>query len=286
VFDQRGEIDFDRSFRRVDYFSALPRIRAQNNVQASVSSQPVDFLAVRVPADLMRTSQQTDSENIGDGVWIAEDAEKQALIVSRQTPGGNLELRYLPIRHLTQDRQGRLHFTPAEWSDDLPLRVWRDLPLPEHLRAAWLGEWHTDREWLNFFHATEYSNAVVSLHELFRDLPLEHSAMTTEAVIGRFNHRRRLNSRPDFVVFANDHWNFNFRGFNPGGNHGSFFRASTRATLMFAGGIQAGIPKGLRIDQPYDVLNFAPTILSLIGRPDALGPLPASAIAELAVQTP
>ena len=40
------------------------------------------------------------------------------------------------------------------------------------------------------------------------------------------------------MVVASDHWNFDVRGFNPGGNHGSFLRISTHSTLMFAGGDQ------------------------------------------------
>ena len=82
------------------------------------------------------------------------------------------------------------------------------------------------------------------------------------------------------LALANEHWNFNVRGFNPGGNHGSFFRDSTHSGLLLAGGEETGIPKGLRVATPYDSLSFAPTILSLMGRaePDLPGPV----IGELA----
>src|SRR6266550_8037323 len=40
--------------------------------------------------------------------------------------------------------------------------------------------------------------------------------------------------RTDLLIFANDHWNFNVRGFNPGGNHGSLMGASTHSVLMMA----------------------------------------------------
>jgi hypothetical protein len=56
------------------------------------------------------------------------------------------------------------------------------------------------------------------------------------------------------------------RGFNPGGNHGSFFRVSTRSTLMFAGGATTGIPRGLAVAEPYDSLSFVPTVLTLTGQ--------------------
>jgi hypothetical protein len=67
------------------------------------------------------------------------------------------------------------------------------------------------------------------------------------------------------LLLANDHWNFNARNFNPGGNHGSFFHISTHSILMFAGGAQMGVPKGAVVEEPYDSLSFAPTLLKLAG---------------------
>jgi len=45
--------------------------------------------------------------------------------------------------------------------------------------------------------------------------------------------------------------------------------------LLFAGGKDTGIPRGLRVATPYDSLSLVPTILALIGRPerDLPGPL-------------
>ena len=76
-------------------------------------------------------------------------------------------------------------------------------------------------------------------------------------------------------MFARDHWNFNARGFNPGGNHGSFLRDSTHSVLMFAGGEGTGIPAGGHVAEPYDSLSFVPTVLDLLGHPepDLPGPI-------------
>ena len=52
--------------------------------------------------------------------------------------------------------------------------------------------------------------------------------------------------------------------FNPGGNHGSFLRISTHSVWMMAG---AGVPAKCRVEQPYDSLKFASTVLQLVGRP-------------------
>jgi hypothetical protein len=69
------------------------------------------------------------------------------------------------------------------------------------------------------------------------------------------------------LILANDHWNFNVRNFNPGGNHGGFFQPSAHATLLFAGGSDTGIPRGLKIEEPYDGISYAPTVLKLAGLP-------------------
>ena len=89
-----------------------------------------------------------------------------------------------------------------------------------------------------------------------------------EKLIERFRTRQRRLTEADMLILANNHWNFDVRGFNPGGNHGSFFRVSTNATLMFAGGANTGIPRALAVEEPYDTLSFAPTLLQLMGKID------------------
>ena len=84
-----------------------------------------------------------------------------------------------------------------------------------------------------------------------------------QRLIRSLRGRQRRLAETDLQVFANNHWNFDVRGFNPGGNHGSFFRISTHSTFMLSGG---GLPRGLAIDEPYDSLSVVPTILALTGQ--------------------
>ena len=100
-------------------------------------------------------------------------------------------------------------------------------------------------------------------------------------MLARFTARKRRLAEPDFLIFAADHWNFNVRGFNPGGNHGSLFRMSTHSVLMLAGGSATGIPRNRVIDAPYDSLSFAPTILELMGKNRDARRLPGRPIIEL-----
>ena len=86
-----------------------------------------------------------------------------------------------------------------------------------------------------------------------------------ERLMRRFARRQRDLIEADLLLVANNHWNFDVRGFNPGGNHGSFFRISTHSTFMIAGGNKTGIPQATTIDEPYDSLSFVPTMLALTG---------------------
>jgi hypothetical protein len=280
-----GSLDTKESFRRIDYFSLLEGIRVRINVQGSVGTKPVDFIAPRIPREAMTAALPAEDRPDEDVIWLYGDETHQGLILSRSGSEEALRLRYLPVCQLHQDEAGVVRFEFRQWGDGLPLRLWEDPDLiagPEG-RDAWLNDWHTDTEWLAAAHRCVYANAVIGLNEHFRrfvsaDLPAEESE--EEALLRRFEQRRRRMAEADFLVFASNHWNFNVRGFNPGGNHGSVLRTSTHSTLLLAG---AGIPQGLQIEKPYDSLSFAPTLLRLTGRKPATNghKLPGPVIEEL-----
>jgi len=288
-----GSLDFERSFRRIDYFAALESLAMRNNVQAEVAARPVDFTAVHVP---------TQEDGADGGIWLRRSASRQALILTRHAggrapspaasplagsdatggsradqgvrPPGALEIRYLPVAGLIADPDGALHFDRAAWTAGFPLELFEDpqLAISPERRAEWLSQWHTEREWFEAVHRTRYSNGIIGLTEELIDLE--------GAAEDHYTERKRRLRRADLLVFANDHWNFNARGFNPGGNHGSLLRASTRSVFMIAGGQDTGLPRGAHIATPYDSLSFVPTILKLMGRPEAK--LPGPVIEELA----
>ena len=159
------------------------------------------------------------------------------------------------------------------WASGLPLHLFEDdeLAVPPPDRAAWLSEWRPEPEWFRAIHKTEYSNAVIGLYE---ELARNETLANEQDLVKRYALRKRELVEADMLVLASDHWNFNVRGFNPGGNHGSFFRISTHSVLMFAGGADSGIPQGLTIDDPYDSLSFVPTVLSILGRQEEAAKLP------------
>jgi hypothetical protein len=266
-----GSLDMAKSFQRVDYFALLGTAAVRNNVQPGVSNHPIDFVAVRIPSELLASQLERELQPTGDAVWLYGGPERQALLLAREDEAGRLKLRYLPVSNLRQETDGEIHFRVERWRDGLPLKIWEDraLNVSATARASWLDNWHTDLEWLRATHQTTYSNAIVGLNEqLARHVPETlqtdvGSLSDDERLIRRFRQRQRRLSETDLLVLANDHWNFDVRGFNPGGNHGSFFRISTHSTLMLAGGERTNIPRREVIEEPYDSLSFVPTVLAL-----------------------
>jgi arylsulfatase A-like enzyme len=266
-----GSLDFNRSFERLDYPPLLASLSVRNNVQAGVSSHPVDFIALRIPrADIDFPAGDAPDE---DPIWLYGDEEHQALILSRSHM-----LRYMMVCKLRQDAPGgQIHFEAAVPGPGFPLHIFED----EHLkissgdREGWLSAWHSELDWLHATYRTAYANGIIALHEQF------HDAATPSTMLATFNQHRRRLAEADFLIFANDHWNFNVRNFNPGGNHGSMLRASMHAILLFAGGVDTGIPQHLAVEEPYDSLSFVPTILDLMGQHEPASKLPGRPIEEV-----
>jgi hypothetical protein len=271
ILQADGSLDMKRSFVRLNYFSLLHGISVNNNVQQGVSNRPVDIIATRLSASQFESLSEPGISD--DVIWINGGQGKEALLFSKTNANGELSIRYQPITNLTQDEDGRIRFSLVQWQPGLPLKLFEDpqLAIAGNDRAAWLGAWHTDLEWLHAVHRTQYSNAVIGLHEELARHPVESTSpdepgiSEDQRLMRRFNKRQREIVEADLLIVANNHWNFDVRGFNPGGNHGSFLRISTHSVFMIAGGEKTGLPKASQIEEPYDSLSFVPTLLALTG---------------------
>jgi hypothetical protein len=272
VVNPDGSLNAEQSFVRVNYFSLLHGITVRNNVQRGITNRPIDLIATRISRELvLPLIDERDVDE--DVIWVSVGADRQALLLSRRNANGELSLRYLPINGLAQDANGRLQFKQISWQAGLPLQIFEDpnLNIPVADRTAWLSEWHTDSEWLAALHKTHYSNGLVGLQEELARHDIESLSTSdpglsqNERLMKEYARRKRELVEPDMLIVAQDHWNFDVRGFNPGGNHGSFFRVSTHSTFMIAGGSKTQIPQALDIVTPYDSLSYVPTLLALTG---------------------
>ncbi len=256
VLAQDGSLDEARSFRYFDYPALLAAQRVRNNPQKALSSQPIDFVTLRLPA--FTPNGESSAVN---AYWLYGAEDKQLLILT--DAAGRIRLKPACVRVRNRENTTAIN---AAWQPDLPLHLFEDpdlhVPSGED-RATWLSGWHTEREWLEAIHECRYSNGVIGIVEELSPVGDNVASASPEnPLMLRYERRRRELVQPDFHVFAADHWNFNVRNFNPGGNHGGFFRISTHSVWMMAG---PGIP-AKPVVEPYDSLNFASTILSLLGK--------------------
>lgn len=268
-----GSLDMEESFRKIDYFALLGNAAVRNNVQRGIGNRPVDFVSVRLPLESLSDSLDEQEKPDQDAVWLYGGKASQALILSRRDSRGELRLRYLPVANLRAGQDGRIVFDRLDWKARLPLGYFEDpaFRIPDPQRKDWLNAWHSEIEWLRAAHLTRYSNAIISIHEQFARHVTDTTSLNKQGIsdeerlLNRYRNRQRRLVEPDLTILASNHWNFDVRGFNPGGNHGSFLRVSTHSTLMFAGGARASIPRGLVIEEPYDSLSFIPTVLKITG---------------------
>ena len=270
VLNADGSLNTKESFIRINYFDLLHDINVRN-VQRQLANSPIDIIATRLDSKLV-AEQLSEPGLSDDAIWV-NGGDKEALLVFRTNSNGELSIRYQPVRNLTQDSTGKVQFEKLEWQAGLPLHIFEDqnFAIPVDQRREWLSGWHTELEWFKALHRTAYSNGVIGLHEELARHEIEQLATSVpgltedQRLFRRFMRRERDLTEADILVVANDHWNFDVRGFNPGGNHGSFFRISTHSVLMLAGGKNTGIGQGKTVDQPYDSLSFVPTLLALTG---------------------
>jgi hypothetical protein len=250
TLDRAGNLDEGATFRHVNYPQLLLRQRASNVPQKTLAYQPIDFVAMILP----------DRHSY----WLYNDDTRQLIIET--SAAGQIRLR--PVKNLNQaDAAAPVTSEDIPWQNGLPFALFEDpnLHIPAGIaRAEWLSSWHGEREWMQAIHECRYSTGVIGIVEELSPIgPDVPGKPGIDPVMLRYEKRRRDLVEADFHIFAADHWNFNVRFPNPGGNHGAFFRISTHAVWMAAG---AGIPRKM-IDAPCDGLDFASTMLSILGKP-------------------
>ncbi len=259
VMESSGALDEKRSFETINYFPRLLSQTVRNSPQAELPKMPIDFVTLRLPESSFQ-ALVPEAEHV---YWLYGSDKAQLLIMTDRA--GRIALR--AVENLAGHANGKVTWDGMSFAAGLPLHLYEDAafnPPAGSGRGEWLEAWHSEREWLKAIHRCQYSDGVIGIIEdlspVGENVPGPQGASD---IMVRYERRRRELVQADFHVFASSGWNFNARSFNPGGNHGGFFRISTHSVWMMAG---AGIPHRA-IEEPYDSLNFASTILSLAGKP-------------------
>lgn len=266
VIDGHGRLDEAKSFSYVDYFPLLSAQTVRNVPQRGLSANPIDFMLMALPPGRIAANVSDGPSPLTQAIWLYGDEEYQLVELVRHDHG-QMWIRLIPAAGLRQSKDGQVSWSDRTWAPGFPLHLFEDpnLEVPDATDcAAWLSAWHSEREWFQAIHRCRYSNGVIGVTE---DLLPPSQALPERSglnpLLHRLEIRRRQLVQADFQIFATDHWNFNVRNFNPGGNHGSFLRISTHSVWMMAG---PSIPRGRHIREPHDSLNFASTLLAAAGK--------------------
>ena len=110
ILDNNGELDFEKSFRRINYFEFLHSQKVNNNVQKALSNRPIDFVTATIPLKTIARFLSEDLQPNVEPIYIYGGADKQALILTRKDANGKIRLRFLPIANLTQKADGDFSF--------------------------------------------------------------------------------------------------------------------------------------------------------------------------------
>jgi arylsulfatase A-like enzyme len=151
------------------------------------------------------------------------------------------QLRYSVVSDVQPTADGQVAYNVIEH----PVRD--PLGLTQLVDAAFLQEWHTEREWLEAQTSSQYPDSVVALsrHMLWQDniVPQETDAA------------------PDLVITARPGWYFGNNS-SPGTMHGYPLADAMRASFFVAG---PNVRRGARIESPCRLVDLTPTLLDMVG---------------------
>ncbi|HOW87606.1 MAG TPA: alkaline phosphatase family protein [Candidatus Omnitrophota bacterium] len=214
----------------VDLVSELLNINleSRNKFPGTIDPHPIDLLFVKLAEDL---------------VYVARRGGIEALIeIGRE--GEHLRYRYRPIRNFSQDQTGQCTFEETSSAD--PFGYLTDPKFRAEDRAAFLQEFHDDREWLEATYETAYPDAVTAVARALSWKPeLSHLARSQD---------------PDLWISAASGWNFRIEDIN-GADHGAILKDALRSTLMLSGPhIRTGTESA-----PHRLIDLTPTLMQLVG---------------------
>ncbi|GEM_PF-3359661 len=272
----------------MNYFSILSHYQAAN-APANGIKNPFDLIVVKVPVDLVASALRRYHRlgrdvTLTEAVWVKSTARHhprkggEALIL-RAADG---RIAYIPVNHLQQQADGRLTFELAENKDPLALLRGRGFEPDSPMSPLdWMRTFHPARAWLRAIYRTEYSIGLFTILDLLDDpVPRFVDAPEFQRYLIYFSSeemkqrylrglkRKYANQQPDFIVWANDLWNFNSKARTSGGSHASLKPSSTRIVFAIWGGDHTGVARGRMITDVATSLDIVPTLFRAVGMLD------------------
>lgn len=202
----------------------------RNKFPEKIDSHPVDLLIVKLSKEL---------------IYIVKQGGAEALIRIEEKDG-KLRYRYEPVRNVSQDANGNLTYEENAAEDPFGYLKHPVFHAPDP--AKFIKEFHNDQEWLDATYETDYPDAVSLISHALGWKP-GFSAMAKA-------------QDPDIWLSATPGWNFRIEDIN-GTDHGSIYKDSLRATLMFSGpGIRVGTNP-----TPHRIIDVTPTLFQILNDP-------------------
>jgi hypothetical protein len=269
----------------MNYFEILSNYQAAN-APANGLRNPFDLMAAKAPVAQVESALRerrllAGGEALSEVVWVKSTARNnprkggEALIV--QAADG--QIKYVPVKNLQQQADGRITFSLA---DDLdPLALLKGPGFAPEAGASsldWLRTFHPLQAWLRATYQTEYGIAVPTLLDIFNDpvdefvdAPDFHKYLiyfSSDQLKQRYLRglkRKYANQIADFIVWSNDLWNFNSKARTSGGSHAALVPIVTRTTFVVWGGDHTSIARGRTISDVFTSLDIAPTLFRAVG---------------------
>ncbi len=274
----------------MDYFQILDDYQAPN-APVNGLRNPFDFIATRPHTDQIRPALLA-KELVAEGdalqnvVWVKSTADDnprkggEALIIQTW----DNRIKYVPVSGLKQAGDGSFSFDLGDGVDPLALLRGEGFQ-PKSSEVSpleWARAFHPRQDWLEATHLTEYSTAVCILLDIVND-PVDEFIDATdfqkymvhfsgEEMKQRYLRglkRKFANQQPDFIVWADELWNFNSKARTSGGSHAGLRPMVARTTFLVWGGDNTPVARGRVVDQVATTLDVAPTLFRAAGMLDA-----------------
>ena len=275
----------------MDYVQALSSYHAPNP-PASGEPNPTDLIVRALPAAAIAEALRARDSSaavplLRSAFWIVSTAENnlrrggQALLVE----AADGKLRYLPVRRLRQDADGRFTWEPHDELDPLGLLYDPEFRAESGEPAfLWLERFHSPREWLRATYNTRYSAAVLTFADIAGFHADEFIANPEfQASLAGFpsdemkqSYLRGLRwkyagQQADLLVWSSYLWNYSSKSHTSGGSHGGLPPAVARTAFLLWGGRDFGLPAGSAIEEPATTFDIVPTLARLLGMLDGDG---------------